>query len=220
MGPGNRSSFAAVVEYGDPCLLTVSERDPGVYGLPTPGEGRQVAVTACRPSRFYHGWIMRAVAAERLGPSRYDPWYSATTKRVWSPVVHGRRPLNADPLGGRVDQLSNRDRYSRYALISASGVFVVFVVGWAVLLSINVAQAFLGREAVEPLRGQVAIVGGILITLAGFLSGIPLILAMLATLSKQYGRRLVFAWALSGTIAIYWYGGLFVAYLALQVRST
>jgi hypothetical protein len=43
-GPGYRSSFAAEVECGDPCLLTDSLWDRGVYGLPTPVEDRQAAV--------------------------------------------------------------------------------------------------------------------------------------------------------------------------------
>jgi hypothetical protein len=66
LGPGNRSSFAAAVECGDPCLRTVSYRDPALGGLPTPGEGRQVVKATCQPFLFYHGSVIRALGKLRL----------------------------------------------------------------------------------------------------------------------------------------------------------
>ena len=45
----------------------------------------------------------QAVAADVLGPCRYDPWYSALVMRVWTTAVERRTPLNADPLYGERD---------------------------------------------------------------------------------------------------------------------
>jgi hypothetical protein len=73
LGPRQPFELRCSCGGGDPCLLTVSSWDPGVCGLPTPGEDRQAAATACRSSHQYHLCVIRGAAADVAQRVPIDP---------------------------------------------------------------------------------------------------------------------------------------------------